>query len=132
MPSLAAHRAVTGCIKLAIKVVCVSNVGNFSQHVLQQELYLPGALNFNGPSPQRRTQRQAAAVSPHCEGAGPPSPLWGGGGGLVYGSRKNESGPTGLGMDSSERATSVGVGRMRWIVHVWEVVIRFEGGGRAI
>ncbi len=43
----------------------------------------------------------------------------GGGGGQVYGSRKNESGPTGLGMDSQERATSVGVRPMRWIVHVW-------------
>jgi hypothetical protein len=52
--------------------------------------------------------------------------------GLVYGRRKNESGPTGLWMDSPERATGVGVGPMRWIVHVWEGVIRFEGWGGGI
>jgi hypothetical protein len=71
------------------------------------------------------------SVSPHREGAGPPSTL-GGGGGLVYGRRKNESGPTGLWMDSPERATGVGVGPMRWIVHVWEGVIRLEGWGEGI
>ncbi len=78
--------------------------------------------------PQWRTQRQ-----PTTRGRWPPSTL-GGRGGLVYGRRKNESGPTrtGLWMDSQERATSVGVGPMRWIVHVWGVVIRFEGWGRAI
>ena len=71
------------------------------------------------------------SFSPHREGARPPFTL-GGGGGLVYGRRKNESGQTGLWMDSPERATGVGVGPMRWIEHVWEVVIQFkgfEGGG---
>ncbi len=58
------------------------------------------------------------------------------GGALVYGRRKNESGPTGLCMDSPEKARGVGVGPMRlgWIVHVtvWEGVIRFEGWGGGI
>ena len=75
--------------------------------------------------------RGGPSSSPRREGAGPPSTL-GGGGGLVYGRRKNESGQSGLGMDYPERATGVGVGPMRWIEHVWEVVIQFkgfEGGG---
>ncbi len=74
------------------------------------------------------------SVSPHREGAGPPSTL--GWGGLVYGRRMNESVTTGLGsslgMDYPESATVVGVGSMRRIVHVWEGVIRFEGWGRAV
>ncbi len=76
---------------------------------------------------QRRTQRQ-----PTPRGRRPPlGPLYprGGGGGVFYGRRKNESGPTGLWMDSPERATGVGVGPMRWIVHVWKGVIRLEGWG---
>jgi hypothetical protein len=76
---------------------------------------------------QRRTQRQ-----PTPRGRRPPLYPRGGGGGLVYGRRKNECGPTGLWMDSPERATGVGVGPMRWIVHVWEGVIRLEGWGEGI
>ncbi len=76
---------------------------------------------------QRRTQRQPTP-------RGRRSPLYprGEGGCLVYGRRKNGSGPTGLWMDSPERATGVGVGPMRWIAHVWEGVIRFEGWGGPI
>jgi hypothetical protein len=84
-----------------------------------------------GSFPITSMDQAPQSVNPHREGAGPPSTL-GGGGVLVYGRRKNESGPTGLWMDSPERATDAGVGPMRWIVHVWEVVIGFEGWGRAI
>jgi hypothetical protein len=81
---------------------------------------------FNGPSPPKENPASA-----HTARA-PAPPLPSGGGGLVYGRRKNESGPTGLWMDSPERATGVGVGPMRWIVHVWEGVIRLEGWGEGI
>ncbi len=74
---------------------------------------------------QRRTQNQ-----PTPRGRRPPLyPRGEGGGGLVYGRRKKESGLTRLWMDSPERATGVGVRPMRWIVHIWEGVIRFEGWG---
>ncbi len=60
---------------------------------------------------QRRTQRQ-----PTPRGRRPP--LYPRGGGSSLWPQKNESGQTGLWMDSPERATGVGVGPMRWIVHV--------------
>ncbi len=55
--------------------------------------------DFNGPSPPKENPESAYTARAQA----PPLPS-GGGGVLVYGRRKNESGPTGLWMDSPERA----------------------------